>query len=294
MSWGLLVWSAITVGRRNLLDVLQYGNYSLFEIVYRAALLYANLRAASNDTLVRSAAYNGLDPSEKSAVSYFLGMTMTKAFAELALDVPWLMHLDVYRRQLQPLTTRTRSRPDLVGQTNSSEWVVLESKGRTNGLNDQALQKAKQQAGNLTLISGQAPDLHVGVVTHFGDGRLQLVAADPPVDAHRRHLELRVTREELLESYYAPFRNLLSANETRETLHDDLTYRVVRIDAADVTVGLRENLAKGEIEMPKETTGRSSRGESYYAGTDGILVMLGTSWAPENMRKEPLARSRGK
>jgi hypothetical protein len=76
--------------------------------------------------------YDGLDPSEKSAVSYFVGLTVAKLLAHRLLDVPWLMHLDVYRRDLQPVL-HGGGKPDLVGQNGAGQWVAIESKGRTHG-----------------------------------------------------------------------------------------------------------------------------------------------------------------
>ena len=73
-----LVWAAISVGRAELLHLLRYGPFSIFEIVYRAAMLFANLQETTANTFRRSSAYDGLDPSEKSAISYFLGMTLAK------------------------------------------------------------------------------------------------------------------------------------------------------------------------------------------------------------------------
>src|SRR5580704_6560954 len=93
-SWAELVWAAITVGRAGMRQVLQFGVFSTFEIVYRAALIYANLRQTATGDLGRSDAYDGLDPSEKSAISYFLGLTLSKLFAEQCLKVLWLLHLD--------------------------------------------------------------------------------------------------------------------------------------------------------------------------------------------------------
>src|SRR3712207_7091622 len=46
--------------------------------------------------------------------SYFLGLTFAKLFAEQYLNVPWLMHLDVYRDSLQPYSVNSSARPDLV------------------------------------------------------------------------------------------------------------------------------------------------------------------------------------
>ncbi len=113
------------------MHIFRYGQFSLFEITYRSALIYANLCDDGAGRIKRSEAYDGLDPSEKGAVSYFLGLTLAKAFAERELDVPWLMHLDVYRKELAPVLSG-QSRPDLVGQTTGGSWVVIEAKGRTS------------------------------------------------------------------------------------------------------------------------------------------------------------------
>jgi hypothetical protein len=55
-----LLWAAATVGRANFIDVL--------------------------------------DPTEKGAVSYNLGLVVSKLFSEMLLGVPWLLHLDVSLR----------------------------------------------------------------------------------------------------------------------------------------------------------------------------------------------------
>lgn len=131
-----LMWSAITVGRANLIDVLINGIYSEYEILYRASILVANL-ALNGTRLVKSSAYEYLDPSEKSAVSYFLGLTFTKLLSAKLLNIPWLLHIDVYRDQFSRNGQAfgfgsSRSRPDLIGLNNRRSWAIMESKGRTN------------------------------------------------------------------------------------------------------------------------------------------------------------------
>ncbi len=76
LSWDELVWAAISVGRGSLGHIQQHGVFSMFEIAYRSAILYANLVESDGGGIVRSSAYEGLDPSEKSAISYLLGMTL--------------------------------------------------------------------------------------------------------------------------------------------------------------------------------------------------------------------------
>lgn len=62
-TWSELVWAAITVGREGMRDVTKHGLFSVMEIVYRTALVYANLQETPGSTLTRSPAYNALDPA---------------------------------------------------------------------------------------------------------------------------------------------------------------------------------------------------------------------------------------
>lgn len=65
----------------------------------RMALEQTGLRASR---LRRTTAAKTLDPTEKGAVNYFLGMTFCKLFAAKLLHTPWLLHLDVFRPGLNP------------------------------------------------------------------------------------------------------------------------------------------------------------------------------------------------
>lgn len=107
--------AALTVGKANFNHVVRYKRYSMFEIIFRVAIIYSNLVQGMVNSLSRSETYDALDPSEKSAISYFLGLAFAKLFADAYLNVPWLMHLDVYRDRLRPYSVSSGSRPDLVG-----------------------------------------------------------------------------------------------------------------------------------------------------------------------------------
>ena len=91
--WPQIAWAAISVGKAQLQHLTQYGVFSAFEMAYRLAIVYANLQETLQGRIRRSSAYDGLDPSEKSTISYFVGLTMAKLFAGQLLGVPWLMHL---------------------------------------------------------------------------------------------------------------------------------------------------------------------------------------------------------
>lgn len=163
------------------MHLFRHGIYSFFEIAYRGSILYANLREAPSRRIYRSSAYEGLDPSEKGAISYFLGLTMAKAFAETRLTVSWLMHLDVYRQDVDVQLLGAK-RPDLIGESASGGWVVIESKGRSNSLRAGILNKAKGQASQVVTVNGMAPQYAIGLVAHFTDAVLTLDLEDPEAD----------------------------------------------------------------------------------------------------------------
>jgi hypothetical protein len=84
----------------------------LIELCWRAALAAASLEEdRSSERWVKTAAYRRLDASEKSAVSYFLGMTQAKIMCGRLLRAPHLIHLDAYLAMIGVHATRT-SRPD--------------------------------------------------------------------------------------------------------------------------------------------------------------------------------------
>ena len=72
VSWAEVVHAAITVGRANRDAVFRHGLYSTYEMLYRASMIYANLRAR-RERITATSAFRALDPSEKSAVTYSLG-----------------------------------------------------------------------------------------------------------------------------------------------------------------------------------------------------------------------------
>jgi hypothetical protein len=298
-SWAEIVHSAITVGRKNRLDVLRFGQYSLLEVVYRAAMVYANLQQAG-DAIVKSPAYDSLDSSEKGAVSYYLGLVIAKLFAMKLLDTPWLMHLDVYQDALLPVFAPGKSRPDLVGVRNLRQWVVIESKGRTGGGNDKVLKNAKNQTRRLRRIGGQLVDIRVAMVTCFLRRHLSAAWSDPD-DYDDDGFDLNVSIDDFVARYYDPIRQLISASGDRLTvlnveylfgvLPSPRQFFVVDIPEADLKIGLdatiytnfggAEDAFLRQSQIVKEDVGRT------FIGKDGVLVRLGTGWSEDVMSVPP-------
>ena len=314
-TWPELVHAAITVGRRCWRDVFQHGRYSAFEICYRAAMLRANLQH-SHGQLRRSDAYRHLDPSEKAAASYFIGLTLAKLIARKLLGVHWLMHLDVYHDYLRPGLLAS-GRPDLVGLDAQREWHVIEAKGRSNALDGRVVPRAKAQTLKLGTVRGKEPILRVASVAHFSRECLSLRLEDP-VGQDEDAADWTFTEDEFLRDYYDPFVALIDQKHDTGAKHRvgagelDISARSETVNGVDFLVAdladvdLRIGLNQRIYEVHSSTEpirdaiyqildfappsvsrdlGRidrtpTTRGDSnsVFVGPDGILVQVGRKW----------------
>lgn len=209
-SWDDLLWCAITIGRPSTYHVFRHGLESIYEAFFRLSLIRMMVRQTWSDRLERSDAFMALDPTEKGAASYFLGMTVCKLFADSLLQTPWLLHLDAFREELNP-GLLGRSRPDLVGQDALGAWHAFETKGRSAEPSSDDKEKAKAQARRLVSVDTVPCELQIGSFAFFRSGQLQFYWADPepdpeyPIEFPRPHAEWRY--------YYEPALALASFSE---------------------------------------------------------------------------------
>jgi hypothetical protein len=178
-----LMHSAAVVGMPTLASGVP-GGRPLLEMLWRMAMVAANLsRNASGDRWVRSAAYNRLDPSEKVAVSYFLGMAQAQLTSRAALGYTHLVHVD--RLLLAQGSKLSGKRPDFVavqvgGRGTPMYGATVEAKGRTNGFDAGALLRAKSQARVVPMISGLAARETIASEAFFDDSnQWSCVLQDP-------------------------------------------------------------------------------------------------------------------
>lgn len=269
----------------------------------------ANLQQ-SQSQLRKSDAYRNLDPSEKAAASYFIGLTLANLMARRLLGVDWLMHLDVYHDSLQPGLLGS-GRPDLVGLDAQHQWHVIEAKGRSHGLDGSVVHKAKEQTLKLRTVRGREPILRVASVAHFSRESLSLRLEDPvgqDIDA----VDWDFTENEFLRDYYDPFAALIDQNGrfgTREfntnvqsETVNGMDFLVADLPNIDLAIGLERTIYEfhrsaddvadaihpalrfastigrgtlGRIDVPT-TEHRDS--DTVCVGPDGILVRVGRIW----------------
>jgi hypothetical protein len=271
-SWDELLWAAITLGRPSTYHVFRYGHASFHEAIFRLALIRMAVEQDWNGYLRRTDAFAALDPTEKGMVSYFFGMTLCKLFASRLLLVPWLLHLDVFRSVLNPVTLG-RSRPDLVGEGISGKWHAFESKGRSSVPSSADKAKAKAQAQRLVSVNGRNCSLQVGSFAFFRSDLLEFYWRDPEpdstdaIDLPRPDAEWRY--------YYEPALSLASDTDSEPIAAER--------ELADVKVEIhpkvRQLLEEGQWAQARHLAIEQRLAfisEGYQP--DGIKLTAGESW----------------
>lgn len=203
-DWHEIIWSAITVGKKNASDINKHGKYSIYEIMSRAMLIWTSLKS-SKGYLEKSSVYQNMDPTEKGFVSFSLGMTMSKLLASKLLNVHWLEHVANINTSV---TTRveTKSRPDLIGLNARKEFVIIEAKGRSNAFNYDAQSKAKRQTRVINRVDNKQPVLRVASQSYF-ENFLEVEFEDPE-DINPDSIDVETSLETYFEKYYSIFYNL--------------------------------------------------------------------------------------
>lgn len=275
-DWDDLLGAALTVGRPNTAYVFAHGDPSYHEALFRLSLVrMAVEQRAFSGALYWTEAFRSLDPTEKGAVSYFLGMTICKLFASVFLRTPWLLHLDVFRSQLDPLLLGGRSRPDFVGQDDTGAWHAFECKGRSSAPNAEDRSKAKNQAKRLVRVDATDCSLHVGAISYFRRGALEFHWRDPdPEDADTLEPIKVGLPEDAWRYYYAPALALATAEPK-----DGRAAADVKVEIHDSILDL---LLAGDWTAARGRAGQlgtAFRGRRFRA--DGLKVVAGESWRRE-------------
>ena len=290
-TWDDLVWAAVSVGKNGLLDMFAHGQFSVHEIRFRSYMVYANLQE-TDSYLSRSSAYDDLDPSEKGAVSFFFGMAFAKLMAELLFDAPWAIHLRKFQRS-HHVSLAGRSRPDLVGQTPSGDWVIIEAKGRTNVYSPRVMQSAKRQALEVRAIGRTRPKLRVASQVYFSRS-LEMRVRDP--DGDDGEYELDITPAQFLATYYEPFVRI-PTEQTRQQLVEGQSYSFVDFADIGVSIGVRRDIITSSgvrINRPDrfEFERRTLPTAGHWGGAlslyrDGLAVELDARWTQDSMQRGP-------
>jgi len=278
-DWHEIIWSAITVGKRNATEINKHGKYSTYEIISRAMLIWATLRS-SEGYLEKSSVYQDMDPTEKGFVSFSLGMTMSKLLASKLLNVHWLEHVANINTSI---TTRikTKSRPDLIGLNARKEFVIVEAKGRSNGFNSEAQGKAKTQTTVINRINNIQPVLRVASQSYFEE-KLEVFIEDPE-EINQDAMDVETNLNHYFENYYGIFYNL--DNENQELLKS----MGIEISLSDKLYTAIRNNSFDDLDIENNESYFDESGFKCFP--DGINIKLDSDfWSEGNLQLEPKNR----
>ncbi|NJC32288.1 hypothetical protein GGR79_003848 [Xanthomonas arboricola] len=284
-SWVDLVWAAITSGKKGPMYWVPHPKNSFAEASSRAFFLYAHLHQSSG-FLMKSGLYHFMDPSEKAAASYFMGMTLSKLIAEDFFDAPWLFHVSTASQAIA--YKPGGQRPDLIGCTyHGGKWIVVECKGRSNGFAPDALLKAKAQSAMISYVNGTNPICAIGLQAFFGP-ELSATAIDPPAAEEAQPVEADVGHA--MRVYYSVRHALRRSGET--VSFGETEYRIREDPESGITIGLPASIVLAEaIPEPPRISKNALRQLDGDGGRtrifrDGFYVSLDERWSEVQMQRE--------
>lgn len=171
-----LIHAIITCGMPIQRLTPQYTDKRKSEIIYKMFLVEAALEA-EGDRLKKSGRTMYLDSSEKSVISYYMGMFFTKLISRRLYDVDYLVNLNMVEKSAGAYIDYfgNKWRPDMVGHKSADDsWSVWEAKGGSNR-RAPALAKGCEQAGDIAAINGKKPDPAAVCMTYYDHGYLRAV-----------------------------------------------------------------------------------------------------------------------
>lgn len=293
-----LVWAAVTVG------TTPFGprhRQSALELQWRAAMMRASIEQNSKFH-TRSTSYARLDPSEKGAVSFFLGQAQAKLFAHDFFRVSRFVHYDSFLASQHSLAPRRRTRPDFIGFHGRRTAIAVEAKGRSQKVQSGTITAAKAQVRSLPLIHGHGPTTSYVHAAHFDGDRWCAHLEDPPRQRSSRALDPAA----ITSAYYLPIVSAMRGRDPQVVPAGRTESQFVSSYFADADISVlvrsdiwelapafadeparRSDLGAGLYELVLQldadsddapaTLGESS-GPMQFIGGDGVGIVLGGSW----------------
>ncbi|CAI0996728.1 Uncharacterised protein [Serratia proteamaculans] len=199
-----LLWAMITVGKRYQRQVLINGDFSIQEIMNRISLIRSILDL-SNNKIYKSVIYKNSDPTEKTFMSFMLGMAISKLLSQKLINVPWLAHLHMLKTPMT-YSRNTKSRPDLIGRNPQGDYIIVEAKGTSGNYNDSTQKKALNQLDVIKTVNGVTPILYIASQLYF-DTSMSAKFQDP--ESEQDGLDIEFTDDEYFSSYYYHLNSLV-------------------------------------------------------------------------------------
>jgi hypothetical protein len=182
---------------------------SLRRAAIAGEVLAALVGAGRAAPLSTSSLYRDLETTEKSGISYRLGMAFAAIASEHVLDVPLLEHLNRTNSTLAPGSQR---RADLYGIDRAGKTHVVEAKSRTYGFSAGDVRHAKGQALNVNIVHRRGrsvrPSTRAASLADLSSTPISMLLADPAGEAERE-VTYVVDLDRLIQVHYSAVPDLI-------------------------------------------------------------------------------------
>ena len=295
-----VVRAALTVGG-------PVGGSAWHRSLRRAAIagevLAALVGAGRAAPLFTSSLYRGLETTEKSGVSYRLGMAFAAIAAEHVLDVPLLEHLNRTNSTLAPGSQR---RADLYGIDRAGNTHVVEAKSRTYGFTAADVNYAKEQALNVKIVRprGRAvtPSTRSASLADLSTAPISVLLSDPEGETET-DVTYVVDPARLIQVHYSAVPDLLEIQgEAQPPPAAEVEADVIGafLPGTDVWLGVHKALLEPTLTSwrayfrNREPSGLDADGddERVSRGRDGHVLQVGAELARTYEWSEPHADDR--
>lgn len=244
VSMKRLAWAAATLGGNPFGPRLGRRQRAL-EMQWRKAMIRASVPVGSKH-FYQSRSYRRLAPTEKGAVSFFLGEAQAKLFAYDFFHVSKLVAYDHYLEYHK--IHRSGTRPDFLGYQGMRTTIVLEAKGRSGYYSAAVVKAAKKQALSIPPIAGHPQPIAYVHLAYFWDGEWCAYLEDPPrrQDALGPGVDPRI----LTLAYYHPIVAAIRARRSEQVQIDGVWYSRTSFEDVDTHLLVRADIE--ELVPPDE------------------------------------------
>lgn len=199
------------------------------EVLYKLFLVEQALET-EGDRLKKSKRIAYLDSSEKSVISYYMGMFFTKLISHRLYGSEYLTNLNLIENQKKDGFLdffASEWRPEMIGyQPEQGSWSVWEAKGGSNR-REQALKKGAQQLEAIGTLNGSRPDVAAVCMTYYDHSYLCGILREP--EGNTDGEQLKFSEEEFFKAYYRPICELFFDKESHLRVYEDYAEIVLSV-----------------------------------------------------------------
>lgn len=259
------------------------------EFLYKLFLVETALDA-EGDRLKKAKKTAYLDSSEKSVISYYMGMFFTKMISHRLYKSEYLTNLNLIEtpdgKEFIDFFA-SEWRPEMIGyKPDTQKWSVWEAKGGSN-YREQALKKGAAQLRSIGTLNSSKPDPAAVCMTYYDHGYLCGILREPDGDTEGE--QLKFSEEAFYKAYYRPICELFLDKGSNLRMYDGYAEISLELpyftedyrepDERKLCIGISRKLLNQLMEEDYSAVAESRRNvqeegcpEGAYMGVDGIYI----------------------